>query len=89
MPIDESEGDVRRYYCIGGEGMPACRYPTSLEGRACVDAEEHAAALHARDREIDWLREASVQTNEEICQILGKALGYPWFKDESGKLSWF
>jgi hypothetical protein len=31
--------------------------------------------------EIDRLRNACAQQNEEVCQVLGKALGYPWFKD--------
>ena len=29
------------------------------------------------------LREAITQQNHEVCQTLGKALGYPWFKDDA------
>ena len=32
--------------------------------------------------EIDRLRAALTKQNDEICQTLGKALGYPWFKDD-------
>ncbi|MBB4799707.1 hypothetical protein HNP32_003467 [Brevundimonas bullata] len=32
--------------------------------------------------EVDRLRTAVSKSNEEICQSLGKALGYPWFKDD-------
>ncbi len=28
------------------------------------------------------LRDALSRQNDEICQILGQALGYPWFKDD-------
>jgi hypothetical protein len=35
----------------------------------------------AADR-IERLRAACSRQNEEICQVLGKALGYPWFKDD-------
>jgi hypothetical protein len=28
------------------------------------------------------LREACSQENDEVCQLLGKVLGYPWFKDD-------
>lgn len=30
----------------------------------------------------EQLREACAKSNEEICQTLGKVLGYPWFKDD-------
>lgn len=34
------------------------------------------------EAEIIRLREALTKQNDEICQTLGKALGYPWFKDD-------
>jgi hypothetical protein len=37
-----------------------------------------------RDAEIDRLRSACAKENEFICQVLGQALGYPWFKDDQG-----
>ena len=39
------------------------------------------APLEAADR-IERLRKACARQNAEICQVLGKALGYPWFKDD-------
>ncbi len=39
---------------------------------------EIAALRGERDR----LRTAVSKSNDEICQSLGKALGYPWFKDD-------
>jgi hypothetical protein len=36
------------------------------------------AVLAERDR----LRDAYTKMNTEVCQRLGKALGYPWFKDD-------
>jgi len=38
---------------------------------------EHEAA-----DEIGRLRLACTKMNDEVCQRLGKALGYPWFKDD-------
>ena len=32
--------------------------------------------------EVARLTLACAKQNDEICQILGKALGYPWFKDD-------
>jgi len=40
---------------------------------------ERAAALLEADAR---LREACIKSNDTICQALGKALGYPWFKDD-------
>lgn len=31
---------------------------------------------------IERFRKAGAEQNEEICQTLGQALGYPWFKDD-------
>ncbi|WZO97291.1 hypothetical protein EP7_004316 [Isosphaeraceae bacterium EP7] len=33
-------------------------------------------------KERDALRLACSEANDEVCQTLGKALGYPWFKDD-------
>lgn len=42
--------------------------------------------LHARaeraETEVARLRDAVTLSNDEICQTLGKALGYPWFCDD-------
>lgn len=34
------------------------------------------------EAELKRLHDALSTQNEEICQTLGKALGYPWFKDD-------
>ncbi len=37
--------------------------------------------------EIERLRLACTKMNDEVCQRLGKALGYPWFKDDQTNFS--
>jgi hypothetical protein len=32
--------------------------------------------------ELARLKAACTKENDEICQILGQVLGYPWFKDD-------
>lgn len=44
----------------------------------CYQPDDIAAALNAALA----ARKTMVRENEEICQILGKALGYPWYKDD-------
>ena len=45
----------------------------------------HLSALTSENErlreELKRLREACSKANEEICQTLGQALGYPWYKD--------
>jgi hypothetical protein len=36
------------------------------------------------DDELVRLRDACSRMNDEICQTLGRVLGYPWFKDDQG-----
>lgn len=31
---------------------------------------------------VNVLTDALIEQNERICQILGKVLGYPWYKDD-------
>src|SRR5205085_3464919 len=38
--------------------------------------------VEALEREIKRLRKGYSKMNEEICQTLGKALGYPFYKDD-------
>lgn len=38
--------------------------------------------LNAANERINLLERACAKQNEEICQTAGKALGYPWFKDD-------
>jgi hypothetical protein len=43
---------------------------------ALLDTIEREAA------EIERLRRGAGKSNDEVCQVLGKALGYPWFKND-------
>ena len=45
----------------------------------CTKLERELAEAQAR---IKHLQHGCAKQNEEICQIAGKALGYPWFKDD-------
>jgi uncharacterized coiled-coil DUF342 family protein len=38
--------------------------------------------VHNLEAEIERLRRGCTMLNSEVCQRLGKALGYPWFKDD-------
>jgi hypothetical protein len=40
------------------------------------------ATFQELEAEIIRLREALSKQDDEICQTLGKALGYPWYKDD-------
>lgn len=40
------------------------------------------AKLAEREATIADFKQASAKENDEICQLLGKAMGYPWFKDD-------
>jgi hypothetical protein len=43
---------------------------------------EAASTIRAQAAEIERLRLACTKMNDEVSQTLGKALGYPWFKDD-------
>lgn len=45
-------------------------------------AEKTAERLQSLEAENERLKSAASRQNEEVCQTLGKALGYPWFKDD-------
>lgn len=40
------------------------------------------AVVAALEADVARLKLAASTINEEVCQALGKALGYPWFKDD-------
>lgn len=44
--------------------------------------EKLAARLRDTEAENARLREACSKQNDDVCQVLGKALGYPWYKDD-------
>lgn len=50
----------------------------AAQGQA-ADALDEVDRLRAAEGR---LRLACVKTNDDICQTIGKALGYPWFKDD-------
>jgi hypothetical protein len=58
----------------------------SMMKEACDGYLAHAANLRGENaklkEEVERLRDACCKSNDEICQDLGKALGYPWFKDD-------
>ena len=53
-----------------------------LQSGAAWYCEETAATLEDAADEIGRLRLGYTTLNSEVCQRLGKALGYPWFKDD-------
>ena len=53
-----------------------------LTARSRTDLPRIAKGLQASRAEIDRVKNALFETNDEVEQALGKALGYPWFKDD-------
>ena len=45
-------------------------------------ARELERELNTANGELSRLKLAYAKSHEEICQVVGKALGYPWFKDD-------
>jgi hypothetical protein len=54
----------------------------SLAREREVERRGPAAPAPGEVEELARLREAFSRHNQTICQTLGKALGYPWFKDD-------
>jgi len=65
-----------------------CRHDFSPGNRQAILDSSPLAALTALasgsgdHAELARLKAAMSKSNDEICQSLGKALGYPWFKDD-------
>lgn len=55
------------------ETLRQARYPQEIEMSDTIEQ------LQAR---VADLKAACVKQDEEVCQVLGRALGYPWFKDD-------
>jgi hypothetical protein len=53
-----------------------------LQSGAAWVCGETAATLEDAADEIERLRLALTELNTEVCQRLGKPLGYPWFRDD-------
>jgi hypothetical protein len=89
VPLRRREGEAvsENLYVVGGRDIIGQRqhytdhvwHMTSegLHGKSDI-----AAELAHRDIEIERLSAACSEQNDEIGQIAGKALGYPWFKDD-------
>jgi hypothetical protein len=52
------------------------------EDAADLGATDEAMIVSQAAAEIERLRLGYTTLNSEVCQYLGKALGYPWFKDD-------
>ena len=52
-----------------------------ITGYMCKQCAAAYAITKLRDR-VEYLTQTAAQENEEMCQLLGKALNYPWFKDD-------
>lgn len=75
--------ELRDIEAVLREAMPASALLGDALARAVVSGLERAHDEIARlEAETVRLREACAKQNAEICQTLGKALGYPWFKDD-------
>ncbi len=72
-------GDACRVQCVCGASGP----PSREEWQAAEKWNRRAALASSGDHaELARLKAAMSKSNDEICQSLGKALGYPWFKDD-------
>jgi len=85
--------DVRGwgYLTGGGHGALGLSEDDGISSQRAIQAYAVAAwnavpallsEIAALRGERDGLRTAMSKSNDEICQSLGKALGYPWFKDD-------
>lgn len=51
-------------------------------GQLLSENDQLRAQLAEREARVKHLEDACIKSNEDICQTLGKVLGYPWFKDD-------
>lgn len=65
-----------------GPGATQLIRDAQLLDKAASALRAYAARIAAQDEEIARLRKACMVSNDAICQTLGKALMYPWFKDD-------
>ena len=66
-------------YRLGG---PSSEHTALLLDQAASALSSQSLSLSEAREEIERLRGAFAASNDDICQTLGKALGYPWFKDD-------
>lgn len=70
-------------YCGGGGEMTTPRTNTAARESVRLNDRQPLLDECARlETELARLRNAMSASSEEICQTAGKALGYPWFKDD-------
>lgn len=80
-----------------GESSPAARLAVVRQILGASDSPHESAIAAAyrvtdrvsgMEREVAFYKGACERTNEDVCQTLGKALGYyPWFKDDQKNFS--
>lgn len=83
--LDRSSG--RDLIFDGAQHIVSTRGPNFIENAALIVAAVNAlpsliADLREARGRIKRLETGYSKMNEEVCQVLGKALGYPWFKDD-------
>ena len=78
MKLKVDDARAARMRALLAEGDLA---PTAT-GHLLDDRELMVKTIAERDLQIEQLQMAYAKRGEEICQIAGKALGYPWFKDD-------
>lgn len=70
-------------FLVGGAAVPGHEEAYAEYMKAAVFSSDllkaRVEALEVRNKHLEW---CCSKQNEEVCQILGKALDYPWFKDD-------
>jgi len=64
--------------CQGREYTCSCGW----DEENAASATQAADTIERQAAEIERLRRGAGKSNDEVCQVLGKALGYPWFKND-------
>src|SRR5688572_5902717 len=84
--VREGKSFTAELYGLGLHGTPVeFRVAGQVAKDAALVQDENNALrwkLHEAEAQVAALKAAMSKQDEEICQILGKALGYPWFKDD-------
>lgn len=59
-------------------------YGNEIKEALSVAGSKYSGHVTIGSLEAQWavVVNAMAKENDEICQILGKALGYPWYKDD-------
>lgn len=73
-------GEACRVQCVCGASGPSAR--EDWQAASSWNRRTALASGSGDHAELARLKAAMSKSNDEICQSLGKALGYPWFKDD-------